>query len=131
MGVKALGCLAPFFSVKGGNCDVAVKRALTQCGSAVTAFEDCKKQFNGSPSMPTLPSISIGSGCSRSGSPTLGMACKESFACAGSSYVTFCNPTPQSTMLLDCGCVTPTGQMATGRMNASVDPCLDATMFCQ
>jgi hypothetical protein len=128
LGVNALTCLAPFFSAKGGNCDAAVNRALTQCGPVVTAFEDCKKPFSGSPSMPSSNPVSS---CKRSGNPSP-TSCAESFSCAsGGDYVTFCSPTPQSTMVLDCGCVTPTGQMASGRLPASSDPCLNATTLCQ
>jgi hypothetical protein len=128
MGVNALTCLAPFFGAKGGNCSEDVDRALTQCGPIVTAFEDCKKQFNASPSQPSSNPVSR---CQRTGSPSP-TSCVESFSCAsGGGYITFCNPTAQSGMLLDCTCVSPAGQTASGSLPASSDPCLNATTLCQ
>jgi len=44
LGLKALACLAPFFTVNGVNCDAAVKNALAKCTKEVTAFNDCKNK---------------------------------------------------------------------------------------
>jgi hypothetical protein len=127
LGVQALNCLTPFFSRGGGDCDVAVNRALTQCGIAVNQFEACKKQFTGSGGPP--PSNFVTS-CPRSGGPSDGGNCTQIFECNNGPYVTFCNPSAQSPMLLDCSCVTPNGQSLTARIGASSDACTDAAALC-
>lgn len=129
LGINALQCLTPFFSPQGGNCDDAVNRALTQCGKIVQAFEDCKKQFSSGKSPGGLPVGGVAS-CPRTSGPTPGGNCAEIFDCNNGPYVTSCNLSPQ-TMLLDCGCVSPSGNAPTARLPFTSDPCLAAAALCQ
>lgn len=125
LGTQALNCLAPFFSRGGGDCDAAVNRALTQCGVAVTQFEECKKRFASG-----TPSANFVTSCPRSGDPG-GDTCTQIFSCNNGPYVTFCNPSGQSPARVDCTCITPTGQTLTARIKAEGDACLDAAALCQ
>ena len=126
LGINALRCLTPFFSANGGDCNAAVNRALAQCGMIVSAFDSCKKTVAGSPTT-TKPGNNFSS-CKRSGGGDQ-TSCKESFYCGDGDYVTFCQFSASS-MLLDCGCVNPRGQMATGFLPPAGDICLDATALC-
>lgn len=128
LGVQALSCLAPFFSRGGGDCDAAVNRALGQCAMAVTQFEECKKNFSGSPGN---PSFNFVSSCLRSGGPMTDGNCTQIFNCTNGPYITLCNPAAPSARLLNCSCITPNGQTVDARLPASADPCLDATTLCQ
>ena len=126
LGINALRCLTPFFSASGGDCSAAVNRALAQCGMIVSAFDSCKKGFSGSsaPSKPVNPFAT----CPRSGGGD-NTTCVETFTCNPGNYLTFCSLSPAS-MLFDCGCVSPNGQMASVLLPPSGDVCLDATAFC-
>jgi hypothetical protein len=127
LGIAALQCLTPFFSVNGGDCNAAVNRALAQCGTIVSSFDSCKKHQAG----PTTPSQSQNAfaACQRSGGGDT-TSCKESFSCSDGNYVTFCS-LPAGSMLFDCGCVNARGQTASGRLPPSSNLCLDATVLCQ
>ena len=130
LGINALLCLTPFFSANGGDCNAAVNRALAQCGMIVAAFDSCKKGVSGSstPSTPSKP-ISALASCPRSGGGDA-TSCVQAFACNEGSYVTFCSLPPGS-MLLDCGCVSPNGQMVSVSLPPSSNVCVDAAAFCQ
>ena len=127
LGIAALQCLAPFFSANGGDCNSAVNHALANCGTIVAAFDSCKKQLGG----PTTPSKSRDAfaGCERTGGGDT-RSCEESFSCFDGDYVTFCS-LPTGSMLFDCGCVSLSGRMGSGRLPPSGDLCLDATVLCQ
>lgn len=126
LGVQALSCLSPFFNRNGGDCDGAVNRALAQCSQIVTQFEDCKKNFATSPSMPVPNRVAS---CQHQEPVTSGN-CTQVFNCSDGPYITFCNPSGQSAALT-CTCLAPTGEMVTSRVNsASADPCLEAAAPC-
>jgi hypothetical protein len=49
LGLKALACLTPFFTVNGAACDAAVRNALGKCAKEVNAFNTCKAKSTAPP----------------------------------------------------------------------------------
>lgn len=127
MGISALRCLTPFFSAIGGDCNAAVNRALGQCGMIVTAFDNCKKGFDGS-TTPSKPSDAF-SNCGRMGGGDT-TNCTEVFSCSEGDYIAYCS-LPSGSMLFDCGCLGPTGRMATGVLPPAGDICRNAALLCK
>jgi hypothetical protein len=128
LGISALRCLTPFFSANGGDCDAAVNRALGPCGMIVAAFDNCKKGFDGS-TTPTKPPREALANCGRMGGGDT-TSCTEVFSCSYGDYISYCSLATGS-MFLDCGCVGPSGRMATGLLPPAGDVCLDAALLCQ
>jgi len=122
-GVNALTCLTPFFSPQGGDCSVAVNRALTNCGELVTSFDACKESFAKGTKNPV-------SACPRSGEGGVNANCTSVYSCNNGPYITFCSPT-ESPMFAECGCVPPSGPLQSTRVPITGDLCFDATALCQ
>ncbi len=124
MGIEALRCLTPFFTPNGKDCNGAVNKALSQCGSIVTAFDDCKENFS-SPSLPVPQVLS----CPRTGDGGFMRDCSSVYQCSNGPYVVFCATAPN--MQLNCSCLPPSGNPSSATLAASNDPCLDAARLCQ
>ena len=133
-GINALKCLTPFFSATDNNCDAAVTRALTKCGTVVNTFEKCKGVKTPTPTpMPTptpTPSVDI-STCPASGSG-IGATCSAVYECPNGKYSLDCTVSPTSAFLADCTCTGPTGNRGFSELMTAGNPCfVEGRALCQ
>lgn len=128
LGIQALGCLKPFFTVGGRNCDAAVNNALQTCGKIVADFQTCKGVTTPTPTMPTMPTTPkdvTQCGSSGSASPN---SCQTTYVCPSGKFQVACMISGDGTAT--CGCLSANGGMAGGTVPNS-DPCtLAARQFC-
>jgi hypothetical protein len=142
LGINSLRCLTPFFTIGGGNCDVAVNNALASCGMVVDAFEKCKMGGKPAPAMPAPvptpapmpmpapPPVVDVTTCASMGGDGGSMSCKQAFQCPDGFYETTCSLPPQMAGLAVCTCFRPDGQVVNVSLQPHGKPCWEAAAFC-
>jgi hypothetical protein len=138
LGIKALECLAPFFSSSSRACQEAQNDGAAACSAELTQFAPCAVQTNGpmpnpNPNPNPQPNPSPGrpglvSGCDAAVSSTPD-ACIRFYSCQDGPYLVEC--VSQLDGNFSCSCSFPSGVTQGAIYGPVADPCLTAATDCR
>ena len=134
LGIKALECLAPFFSSSSRACQAAQNDGSVACSAELGKFAQCAEPTNvPMPNPNPRPGPSPGrpglvAGCDEAVSSTRD-TCIRFYSCPDGAYLVEC--VSQLDGNFSCSCSLPSGMMQGAIYGPVADPCLTAGTDCR